>query len=331
MDKIVLIDPSLQNNKGILSTNLGDCIINESIVKYLKEIFPKYEIFRISSHTPLEKIHFEITKKANFIFIGGTNILSSNIKVYNQWELSNAKYYYLYPKVRNIVLFGVGWWQYQAKPTFLTKLFYNRVLNKNIIHSLRDNYTKQMLDSINVTNALNTTCPTCWELNGRKTNRKEINISTCVFSLTDYNRNIQLDTQLIKLLLHYYPEKLLFFPQGINDLEYINSLDVFKQNRQRFELLKHSITIFEDLRQERLNYVGTRLHGGVKFLQMSKESLIIGIDNRAVEIQHDINLPVVKRDELNKIKEWLEGNSRFNQINLPLNNIEKWKNQFSVK
>jgi polysaccharide pyruvyl transferase WcaK-like protein len=328
MIRIALIDPSLKDNSGKLSTNLGDIIIYDSISELLNVIFKNAEIKRISSQTPFEKKHYKIIKECDYTFIGGTNILSSNIREYNQWVLNKKKHYYLFPKIKNVVLMGVGWWQYQQTPTFITKIFYKKVLSKDLIHSLRDNYTKYMLDKTKITNSVNTSCPTCWNLNNRDSNRKEKTIKSCVFTLTDYNQSPELDSKLIEIILQYYTEKIFFFPQGLNDLEYINSLDIFKNNKSRIKTFNHSVTIFDELKNEKINYIGTRLHGGIKFLQQNKDSIIIGIDNRSKEISKDINLPVIERSDLNSLKKWIEFNEIFKPIKLPIENIDMWKNQF---
>lgn len=42
-----------------------------------------------------------------------------------------------------------------------------------------------------------------------------------------------------------------------------------------------------------IDYVGTRLHGGIHAMNMGCRSLILAVDNRASEIAKDTNLPVL--------------------------------------
>lgn len=328
--RITLLDPSLRDHQGNSSINLGDIVIYQSVSKYLKTIFPEAEIDRISTHTLLEKRHCEQIKNSDFTFIGGTNILSSDIKAYNQWKLSNELRYYFAPKVENVILLGVGWWQYQNDPTLTTKYFYKHVLNKNILHSVRDSYTVRKLAQIGITNVLNTSCPTTWGLDGLDVNRKNLNCKNCLFTITDYNQNSMADTKWIQIILNYYSGDIYFFPQGSRDEEYLNSLKIFHTNKSRIKILEHSIEALSDcLKMADINYIGTRLHTGTLCLQHGIDSVIIAIDNRAAEIAKDIRLPVVERFQAEVLVKWLEGVDIFEPVELPIEQIEKWKNQFN--
>jgi polysaccharide pyruvyl transferase WcaK-like protein len=326
-DKIILFDPSLKDHFGNNSINLGDVIIYESASKYLHQLFPNLEIIRISTHSPLEKKHIKLASEVKLKFIGGTNILSSDIKKYNQWKLSSQKFYYYFPKISNVVPFGVGWWQYQPNPTFTTNYFYKKILHKNFLISVRDDYTRIKMNKMGFKYILNTSCPTTWELNNHEGNRKNKS-NNCLFSLTDYYQDRQADTDIIKVLLEYFPKKLYFFPQGTLDKDYIESLDIFKLNKSRIVILERTIQIFNEILNEDITYIGTRLHGGIKCLQNSIDTLIIAVDNRATEIGKDINLPVVKRGDTEILRKWLEGDKIFAPIKLPIEAINLWKNQF---
>lgn len=328
-DFITLLDPSLKDHYGNNSINLGDVIIYESILSTLKELFPKKEIIRISTHSFLEKKHFNILKHKNLKFFGGTNALSSNVCKYHQWKLSQKKIFFLNPKVKDVILMGVGWWQYQDNPTWATKYFYNNVLSKNHIHSVRDGYTKEKIISMGFQNTLNTSCPTTWELNGRNVNRKNISINNCLFMITDYKQNPVFDNELIKIIIEYYSGEIFFFPQGTLDIEYINSLEVYKANKNKIKVLNRTVEEFQNcISQNNLNYIGTRLHGGIKCLQCNHDSIIISVDNRAKEIGKDINLPVVERGDYSRLKKWLNGEKIFSEIKLSMEGINKWKKQF---
>jgi predicted SAM-dependent methyltransferase len=56
------------------------------------------------------------------------------------------------------------------------------------------------------------------------------------------------------------------------------------------------------------------------------DSLILGVDNRSLEISKDINLPVVQRNDFQSLKMWLSGERIFDPVKLPLSDIEEWKN-----
>jgi hypothetical protein len=326
---IILLDPSLKDNQGNESINLGDVIIYESVSKYLKELFPDKDLLRISTHTFPEKKYFEILKKNNLKFFGGTNALSSDVRKYHQWKFNEKNFFFINPGVKNVILMGVGWWQYQSKPTITTKIFYNRVLSKKHFQSVRDEYTKNKVIGMGFAKTLNTSCPTTWELNGLDVNRKNIAIKNCLFMITDYKTEPVLDNELMKIILEYYSGEIYFFPQGTLDIEYINSLQFYKSNKNKIKILNRTVNEFKNcINRTDINFIGTRLHGGIKCLQNRLDSIIIGVDNRAKEMGKDINLPVVDRSDFTLLKKWLHGENVFSSILLPMEKIRKWKNQF---
>jgi polysaccharide pyruvyl transferase WcaK-like protein len=330
--KVTLLDPSLRDHQGNRSINLGDVIIYESVAKQLSALFGDAAIFRISTHACLEKRHYDLIRTSDIVIIGGTNILSSDIRAYNQWKLSEQRYYYLFPELKNIVLFGVGWWQYQHAPTVTTKRFYRKILSKEFFHSVRDSYTRDMLASAGIANVFNTSCPTTWDLDGMATNRKNLACKNCLFMLTDYSRDPIADTRMIEIVFQYYPGDIYFFPQGSCDKEYLGSLEIYQKNKDKINILDHAVDAFYDcINTTDINYIGTRLHGGTKCLQRGIDTVIISIDNRAGEIANDIGLPAVKRSNLKMIEDWIIGREIFRPIRLPLDAIGKWKCQFSAR
>lgn len=63
-------------------------------------------------------------------------------------------------------------------------------------------------------------------------------------------------------------------------------------------------------------------------LNNGKRSLIIAVDNRAKEISKDTNLPVIGREEVKEKLESMINNTWRMEINLPVENIRRWKAQF---
>jgi hypothetical protein len=330
MKKIVLFDPSLRDNKGGYSINLGDVIINDSIMQFLKSHFNDYEIVRISTHVSIKKNERYLIKHSEYVFVGGSNLLSSDLKTYNQWKSNYYKFLINIPVVNNAILFGTGWWQYQDKPTKYTKFFYRKLLSSKLHHSVRDSYTKTKLKELDIQNCINTSCPTTWNLNGLQVDRIKSKADNVLLMLTDYHPNIEIDNRLINLLLEKFSDKIYFFPQGNLDLIYIKTLDSYIRNKNKFVLLNHDIESLNQLIEFNTNivYIGTRLHGGIRCLQHGISSLIIANDNRSKEIGYDINLAVVDRNDFKLIIEWIDFNTSIGYIKLPTNSIEKWKCQF---
>jgi len=330
MRKIILFDPSIKDNRGSFSTNLGDIIINDSVMQFLKLYFKNHEIVRISTHVPITQKEKKLVKNSQLIFVGGTNLLSSDIKKYNQWK---SNYYNLlinFPIVQNAILFGVGWWQYQNRPTKYTSSFYKKLLSSDYCHSVRDSYTKNKIKEAGVVNCINTSCPTTWPLNGTLADRKKQNTSNVLLMLTDYHPNPEIDNRLIDILLEKFSSTIYFFPQGAKDLDYIKSLASFSKNKERFLLQPHDINELNKFVSSNSDfvYIGTRLHGGIKCLQNGISGLILTNDNRSKELADDINMAAVERDDFSGIIDWIEYKSNFGLISLPIKSIENWKKQF---
>ena len=142
------------------SENLGDQIIMDAVKKQVRDIFPfAYTVF-IPTHEHIGKFGYRLIKKSDHILVGGTNLLTSYMNKYNQWRIDYKDYF----KLKDVILMGVGWWQYQGKPNLYTRKLLQKVLNRNLIHSVRDNYTLGQLQKTGISNAVNTGCPTMWEL-----------------------------------------------------------------------------------------------------------------------------------------------------------------------
>ena len=76
-----------------------------------------------------------------------------------------------------------------------------------------------------------------------------------------------------------------------------------------------------------LDYIGTRLHAGIRAMQKRRRSIIISIDNRAREMGKDYNLNVIEREDIENLEEYLLSEFKTD-IKLNLDNIKKWKEQF---
>ena len=321
MKNICLFDPSYENARKSLSPNLGDVIIQESVLSELRNMFPGCKIISIPTHS---KIRWRDAGKiifSSFRFVGGTNLLSSRMDEYNQWKINMLD---IPMMQRNVILMGVGWWQYQEDANYYTRCLLKAVLSRKYLHSVRDKYTLEKLKNIGIRNVINTGCPTMWDLQSNNSIIPNGTTDSVLTMLTDYNKVPELDISLLKLLKENY-RKVYFWPQGKNDLTYLKELDTSVP----VELLEHSLHSLDSFLRSgvRVDYVGTRLHGGIRCLKKGVRSLILAIDNRAKEISVDTNLPVIDRSNLNAIKKWiLTPSPTYVRINSEA--VVKWKNQF---
>lgn len=304
---------------SINSENLGDYVIADFCNYQLRQIFGNYNFERFSTHTDVDSRYYEFSDY--YKILCGTNILYDEMESQEQWMMPTP-----ISTCRNVILFGVGWNNYtNLEITDYTKDLYNYILTKDYLHSVRDSYTEHKLKSIGINNVINTACPTMWNLTkdfcSTIPSKKGRNV---IATVTDYRKDKEKDKALFDCLFNNY-EKVFVWIQGTQDLPYLKKIiDISK-----IEVVDGLDGLDQVLRDEdSLDYVGTRLHAGIRSLNFKRRTIIIGVDNRSIEISKDTNLKIIRREnvaaELNQLI-----NSEFNtNIELPYENIEKWKNQF---
>ena len=228
MSHICLLDPALPRKDGNPLDNLGDCVISEAIIKELEDLrLP--QIHRLPTKRKLKASELQLVREADIVLLGGSNLLSSNLRRYNQWKISASIRNLIWPPLTNVICCGTGWWQYQGAPTVRTRMFYSRVLSPNKLHSVRDQYSVTKLRQCGIENVVNTSCPTLWSLHGRETNHRQG--KNIVFTLTDYKKDAARDNALISLLGNVASGEMAFFPQGLKDEKYLRSLASYKAHK----------------------------------------------------------------------------------------------------
>jgi len=319
--RLCLFDPGLEDNEGSPSHNLGDLIIHAAVRRELKRIFGDGEPLKISTHA---RVSWKALKEAgtcDHLIVGGTNLLSSNMRHYKQWEINVFQAW----KIRRAVLFGVGWWQYQENPDLYTRLVLRAALSKTALHSVRDDYTRQKLESIGFTNVINTGCPTMWpfaEFDFSKIPTTKADAALVM--LSDYTKAPELDVRLLETVAGTH-KKVYFWPQGRGDLDYVRSLSI------PVIALEHSMKSLEDFIHSGVafDYVGTRLHGGIYCMLAGKRSLVLRIDNRATEISRETGFPTVARDDFESIQRWILKSEPV-RVSLNTGAIDRWRMQFKT-
>jgi len=318
--QICLLNPGLQNHAGALSHNLGDVIIFDAVREQFAEIWPDFHLDILSTHEELGPAQYEVIRQSDYVIVGGSNLLSSNMNHYNQWKISWRDLF----RLRNVILMGVGWWQYQKAPNLYTALLLHGVLSKRYVHSLRDEYTVRKLRGIGIRNTVNTSCPTMWKLSPERLRTVPAERANDVlFMVTDYNLRPDIDRPVAELLFQSY-ERVFVWPQGSGDEEYLRSFNL------PFVFVERSLAGLDRLLEDRtlsLDYIGTRLHGGVRCLQFARRSLILFIDNRAETIANDTKLPALARTDLDGIRDWIN-RPRPTRIELDQGAIAAWRTQF---
>lgn len=303
--RIGWLDPSLG------SRNLGDQIIAASVEPVVQTLAGvQASIVRLPTQSFWTRAQREIAKKCDHFFVGGTNLLNGNIPRYLQWKIDPDSFAIL--KGRTSLL-GVGWWQYQDINR-LSSTVWRRLLSGGA-HSVRDEYTRSKLASIGV-EATNTACPTMWEL--PDVLGFSATSTSVVTTITDYHADPGRDKGMLESLKDIYSD-VYVWPQGSRDREYLRRLG------GEFRLLDPSLdALNRALDRKGTDYFGTRLHAGIRAMQLGKRTTIVAVDNRAREIRKDTGLPVVEPPITQKVVLDSANVGRVT-LRLPRVQIEQWK------
>ena len=322
METIICYDTSIG------TSNMGDYIIVESCNKQLDFLLKDNFVIKFPTHTPVAHWYQNFKKtsggryngNAKYKFVFGTNLINRNMLVPTPaWNVNifNAK------MAQGTICVGVGLGSEADKPNLYTKQLLLKILNKDFVHSTRDEKTAEFLRGIGL-KAINTGCVTTWALNNEHcamipTQKTD----SVVFTLTDYKKDEDTDKFLIQTLKKCY-QTVYFWVQGVNDYEYLKSLG----EMDGIQIIPPSLDEYVKVLEGDIDYVGTRLHAGIKAMQCKKRTIIIEVDNRASDMKECINLPTLKRSELKDTLEQKINSDIVTKLNIHENAIRQWRAQF---
>ena len=312
MDNITILDTS------IATDNLGDEIIMDAVNDAVSRLLPDAYVYRIASHEYMSWVSRRIIEKSRMCIVGGTNLLSSSMGIFSLWKLTPWDL----SKLSRVVLMGVGWRDYMGNPDMYTRLILRRMMASPYMHSVRDSYTLAKLNFAGG-KAINTACPTMWSLTEEHCAKiPRTKGESAATTVTYYNPDPVHDRILLTTLKEHY-QRVYFWPQQSEDDAYFRSLGI-----DGIQSIRPSLKAYDQvLMNEGCDFIGTRLHGGIRALQKGRRCLIIGIDNRAAEISKDSDLPVLLRGKSADLVNWIYGEAPT-RVQLPLAAIAEWKAQF---
>lgn len=322
MKKIILFDTS----SG--SANLGDYIIFEAIERELAFLLQKFFCVRLSTHQPLARTMSNILpifiknecKKADYKFLCGTNLFVDNLMHPNaSWSVNAVDYL----RYEGCIAVGCGMQGRGRKVNGYSRHLYKKMLSHSAIHSVRDERTANFLSDMGV-KVLNTGCPSVWQLNQGDIDAAYAKPPSpaVIFTLTDYNRDPKEDVWLVDQLRSRY-ERVLLWPQGSGDYEYAKSLEILPQ----VELISPNLAAYQRTLEGDVDYIGTRLHGGIAALCAGRRALIVAVDHRATDMGATCGLPVVRRGDHSSITATTDALCTP-KLTIPRTAIQKWKAQF---
>lgn len=322
--KVLLLDTSV----GTL--NIGDEIINYSIRKNFPEIFSNSYVYNLPTHTPLfnwyqrwlyKNKNIKAYKNADYKFLCGTNALYTNmLRPLPSWNITS----FTGDIVNGTICLGVGAGINSSSVNWYTKYLYKKVLNKDFVHSVRDEMTADFLRKMGY-KAVNTSCPTMWsltpELCKNIPSHKGKNV---VFTLTSYDPDIKQDKRMITILAKNY-ENLYFWPQTFEDIAYLHELTDIPIN-----IVPPNLNAYDSILKENIDYVGNRLHGGIFSLQHANRSIIVSIDYRAKNMAKSFNLNIIDRFDIDLLEDMINQECETKIKGIDFGTIDEWKKQFNL-
>ena len=328
MKKIALFDTALG------SSNLGDEIIFDAAKRNMQEVLDGHFSLRLATHvnnfSMKQMLHrnskIRYFQEADWKFVCGTNLLAQTRwgKINSQWQLypSNLSIY------RNCVLIGAGTTEKTEKPDFYARLLYGKVLSREYVHSVRDELTRRIVESLGC-KAVNTGCPTLWELTPEHCSAIPAGKSgSCIVSVSGYRHQTdpRRDAAMLRIVRRNY-DHVLAWIQTTDDREYLHYLEA-SLGMEPLPGIYSLNALRKVLQSGNVDYVGTRLHGGIFAMQNYCRSVIIGIDHRADGFLETNNLPVIPRRNVElELEDRI--NSRFaTEIRIDSGAIELFKSQF---
>ncbi|MBR2908115.1 MAG: polysaccharide pyruvyl transferase family protein [Clostridia bacterium] len=322
MDKIFCFDTSIG------TPNVGDYIIAESCERELAFLLDGSFVIKYPTHTPLSHWYQNFRKTAlggslgdvRYKFVFGTNLINRNMLVPTPLWNINA----LDTRIaRGAICIGVGLGSSDEKPNLYTRALLKKALNSNYAHSARDEKTAAFLRGLGVS-AINTGCATTWRLTNEHCSEIPTEKSdSVIFTLTDYKKDPESDQLLIDTLQKCY-KRISFWVQGAGDFEYLHTF----RNIEGIEIIAPTLRAYTEALSGDVDFVGTRLHAGIKAMQCKKRAIIIEVDNRATDMKGSINLPSLGRSELQSRLEEMIFSSFETRLNINEEAIRSWKEQF---
>lgn len=313
MKRIVIL------NTWISDTNTGNRVIVDAAKAHLRSMFLHDFFYEVPSAEYIETGR-KLMASADHIFLAGTNVLSHDMDRTSDWKIrySDRKW------MKNIVLMGVGWWQYQTIGTNrFTRKVLKSVLHPTMSHAVRDSYTAQRLQDMGF-NAMNCGCPSIWELSEDHcaTIPRE-KASRALVTFTEYKQQPIYDKALAAIVCNNY-ETVFGWPQQYGDHAYLQEM-----LGARYHPVDPSLEGLDRLLTEgNIDYIGTRLHASIRALQHSCRTIIVTVDNRAQEMGTDFHLPIIQRERLGTELERIINTRWPTRIQIDVDAVSRWKQQF---
>ena len=308
-------------NTQIGSDNLGDDIVMYYTRRALEPLLKGYKVYEVATHLPPSDSDIEHMNSSKAVIACGTNFLKSNLGPSGS---SNWVFDVKMIHMKNFILFAAGSGNFGEYSSY-SCVIWNTLLHNGWLHSVRESDTEdELLHKWKVSNVINTGCVTlfggkvdemCKDIPTRKA-------SKVILTVNGSRKDAKLDLFLFSLCEELYDE-VYFWPQGDQDLDWISSI----YDLAKVKVVERTLDAYNQvLMMDDLDYIGSRLHGGIHAMAHGKRSLIIAIDNRAVAFHKDTNIPIIYGSQVRSslgeriLTDWKT------DIHLDYESIEQWFN-----
>jgi hypothetical protein len=302
-------------DRSLATDNLGDEVIYQSVEAVLLDLFPVAFIHRIASHEALSDRSHKVLRAADMTFVAGSNLLPPDGE---RWRFTRGDCMF----IDKLVITGAGWQNDATQLSRENTPIMRRAFHRTALHAVRDQPAADNLAKLGLS-VLNASCPTLWALDAAATARIPASRAPeAVVTVTAYRNRPAEDAAFLRRVTESY-RKVWFYPP----------MQSFISHRERIgfgDLPRIRATTAEYTRffaENDIDYIGSRLHGGIRALQTGKRSLILQADNRARDIAAHTGLPSVRLDDLAGIRAWIEAPAPT-VLRLPETAIAAWKTQF---
>ncbi|WP_226526476.1 polysaccharide pyruvyl transferase family protein [Metabacillus niabensis] len=322
MDNVLLLDTSVG------SLNKGDDIIMKCVRNQLSDKTQNAYVLTLPTH--VSPFHWyqvarnsnrvQVYSNAKYKFVGGSNLLTMDMLThFPQWNIN----LFNYGPLKGSILVGVGAGK-GSKINGYTKILYKKVLSHEHVHSVRDERTKRFLEEMGF-KALNTGCATMWSLTPEFCEKiPKTKSDSVIFTLTHHSKDIINDELLIDILNRNY-KNVYFWIQDAKDLKYFKTLN----DINKIKIIPPTVEEYEKILNTDVDYIGTRLHGGIFAMRHKKRSIIISIDERARGMNETYNLNIIDRSELNKLESMINSEI-ITDVNVNFDVVNEWLDQFEI-
>jgi polysaccharide pyruvyl transferase WcaK-like protein len=301
---------------SIATRNIGDEIIMDAVRGELRAMLPEAAVRTVPTHERLGARTRGLIGAADIVLAGGSNLIGPPMYYSRLWKVTPWDALQRW----DVTLMGCGWRRYSARISPATAWLLRRLLGSEVPHAVRDHYTAEQLAKLGIDNTLVTGCPTTWGLDTALLGRiPQQQGDEVVVVLNGRNDAPGLGQAILAACTRRY-RKVHFWTQMFTDARYLQGLDaaveVVPPNLQAYdELLRGS---------ESLDYVGTRLHAGVRALQHGRRTTIFEIDNRAAEMSKTLSLPTVAVERGADVDQAL-AQPWSAEVEIPADTVDQWR------